>query len=44
MGHSHDPQSRSQVSRAEPQDTCPSCQSPLQANWKVCPHCGQELV
>ncbi len=45
MGHSHDPQSQSQVSRDEPQqDTCPSCESPIQADWKVCPHCGQELV
>jgi hypothetical protein len=44
MGHSHDPQSRSQVSRDEPQqDTCPSCKSSIQADWKVCPHCGQEL-
>ncbi len=44
MGHSHDLQSRSQVSRDEAQDTCPSCESPIQADWKVCPHCGQELV
>jgi hypothetical protein len=44
MGHGHDPQSRSQVSRDEPQDTCPSCESPIQADWQVCPHCGQELV
>lgn len=44
MGHSHDPQSRSQVSWDEPQVTCPSCESPIQADWKVCPHCGQELA
>ena len=44
MGHSHDPQSQSQVSRDEPQDTCPACASPIQADWQVCPHCGQELV
>lgn len=45
MGHTNDPQPRSQVSRDEPQqDTCPSCESPIQADWKVCPHCGQELA
>lgn len=44
MGHSHDPQSWSQVTRGEPQDTCPSCESPIQADWQVCPHCGQQLV
>lgn len=43
MGHHHDPQSQSQVSRDEPQNTCPSCESPFQADWKVCPHCGQEF-
>ena len=44
MGHNHEPQSQSQVWRDELQDTCPSCQSPIQADWKVCPRCGQELV
>lgn len=43
MGHHYDPQSQSQVSRDEPQNTCPSCESPFQADWKVCPHCGQEF-
>ncbi|HLB48149.1 MAG TPA: zinc ribbon domain-containing protein [Anaerolineales bacterium] len=23
--------------------TCPSCGSPLQQDWKVCPHCGASL-
>jgi hypothetical protein len=44
MGHSHDPQARSQSSRDEPQGICPSCESPVQSGWKMCPHCGQELV
>lgn len=44
MGHTHDPQSRSRVSRDEPQDTCPACESPIQAGWRVCPHCGQQLA
>jgi len=44
MGHTRDPQSQSQVSRDEPQDTCPSCESPIQADWKVCPHCGHQLT
>lgn len=44
MGHAPDRQSRSHVSRDESQDTCPSCASPIQADWKVCPHCGQELI
>ena len=42
-GHHHDPQSRSQGLGDEPQDTCPSCGAPFQADWKVCPHCGQEF-
>ncbi len=44
MGRSHDPQSQNQVSPTESQDACPSCESPIQAEWKVCPHCGQALV
>jgi len=44
MGHTRDPQSQSQVSQDEPQDTCPSCESPIQADWKVCPHCGHQLT
>jgi hypothetical protein len=44
MGHSHDPQSQNQVSPTESQDACPSCESPIQAGWKVCPHCGQALA
>jgi hypothetical protein len=43
MGRTRGPQSRSQVSRDEPQNTCPSCESLVQAEWKVCPHCGEEL-
>jgi hypothetical protein len=43
MDDHHDSQSQSQVSRNESQDTCPSCASPIQASWKVCPHCGQEF-
>mgnify|MGYP001571049722 CR=1 FL=1 len=23
--------------------TCPSCGSPVQQDWKVCPHCGASL-
>jgi len=23
--------------------TCPNCQSPVKANWKLCPVCGAEL-
>ncbi len=22
---------------------CPNCHQPAQADWKVCPHCGQTL-
>lgn len=44
MGHSHDPQSQGQVTRNEGQLTCPSCDAPVEAGWKLCPHCGQELV
>jgi hypothetical protein len=44
MGQRHDPQSRRQVSRDEPQGSCSSCESPIQADWKVCPHCGRKLV
>lgn len=44
MGQSHDPQSRRQVSQGEPQGTCPSCDSPIQADWKVCPQCGYALI
>ncbi|NOZ26695.1 MAG: zinc ribbon domain-containing protein [Chloroflexi bacterium] len=24
--------------------TCPSCGRPVQADWQVCPYCGQGLV
>ena len=44
MGSSHDPQSQSQVLQDKPQSACPSCESPIQAGWKVCPHCGYQLV
>ena len=43
-GHSHDPQSQRQDSPATSQETCPSCASPIQSDWQVCPHCGQELA
>jgi RNA polymerase subunit RPABC4/transcription elongation factor Spt4 len=22
---------------------CPSCKKPVEAGWKVCPHCGTSL-
>jgi hypothetical protein len=44
MGHTHNPQSQSRVPPAEPEDTCPSCESTVQADWKVCPHCGYQLA
>ncbi|HIC89489.1 MAG TPA: zinc ribbon domain-containing protein [Anaerolineae bacterium] len=25
-------------------ETCPSCGRPVQADWQVCPYCGQGLV
>ena len=24
--------------------TCSNCDRPVQADWRVCPHCGQELT
>lgn len=25
------------------QETCPSCSQPVEAEWRVCPHCGTSL-
>ena len=44
MGQSREPQSQSRVSPATAEDSCPSCESPVQADWKVCPHCGYQLA
>ncbi|MBI5955371.1 MAG: hypothetical protein HY871_00055 [Chloroflexi bacterium] len=37
------PQAPGATAAVQPSATCKSCQKPVQADWQVCPYCGNKL-